>query len=89
MNANIATDVIARTRRSARVLAVQSLGPAAALAGVAWALFQPYRLPILHPHGQGLWWLLVEPPLLVLLAGALFHFLVAPGLVADLEESGP
>ena len=29
------------------------------------AFCQPYRLTVLHPHGQGFWWLLVEPPLLV------------------------
>jgi hypothetical protein len=42
---------------------------------------------LLHPHGQGFWWLLVEPPLLVILAGVAFRLLVAPGVVADIEES--
>lgn len=76
----------ARTRRSARSLAVLSLGPLTVLAGVVWAIFQPWRVTLLHPHGQGFWWLLVEPPLLVVVAGLLFHALVAEPLVRDLEE---
>jgi hypothetical protein len=43
---------------------------------------------LLHPHGQGFWWLAVEPPILVVLAGLVFHRLVAPGVVEDLEEAG-
>jgi len=34
---------------------------------------------LLHPHGQGFWWLAVEPPLLVILVGIVFALLVAPG----------
>jgi hypothetical protein len=41
---------------------------------------------LLHPHGQGFWWLFVEPPLLVVLVGLLFHLVIAPGVVRDLEE---
>jgi hypothetical protein len=73
-------------RRSVREYVLSALGPAAVLGGVVWAVVQPYRLTILHPHGEGFWWLLVEPPLLVILVGALFHFLVVPGLLEDLEE---
>jgi hypothetical protein len=65
-----------------RLLAV--LGPLVSLAGVGWAIVQPYRVTVLHPHGQGFWWLVVEPPLLVVLAGALFHFFVARTLIRDL-----
>ena len=75
-----------RQRRSARSLAVQSLGPLTAIAGVVWAIAQPYRVTLLHPHGQGFWWLAVEPPLLVVLVGVLFQLVVAPGLVRDLED---
>jgi hypothetical protein len=32
-----------------------------------WAVAQPYRVTLLHPHGQGFWWLFVQPPLLVVL----------------------
>ena len=77
-----------RTRRSARALAVLSLGPLTSLAGLVWAFLQPWRVTVLHPHGQGFWWLVVEPPLLVIAAGAVFA-LVAPAIVRDYEENGP
>jgi hypothetical protein len=64
---------------------VALLGPLTALGGVAWAIVQPYRVTLLHPHGQGFWWLVVEPPLFVVLAGACFHVLVARPLLADLD----
>jgi hypothetical protein len=76
-----------RTRRSLRSLTVLSLGPVTMLVGVAWAFLQPWRVTLLHPHGQGFWWLLVEPPLLVIVAGLVFAF-VAPAIVRDLEELG-
>jgi hypothetical protein len=75
-----------RTRRSARALVVLSLGPTAVAAGVAWAFLQPWRMTLLHPYGQGFWWLAVEPPLLVIGVGLLFHVFVARQLVHDLEE---
>jgi hypothetical protein len=65
---------------------VLSLGPLAVLAGIVWALLQPYRLTILDPHGQGFWWLLSEPPLWVIAVGLIFHAVIAPGIVEDLEE---
>jgi hypothetical protein len=77
-----------RTRRSARALAVLSLGPLAVVVAVGWALLQPWRLPLLDPDGQGFWWLVVEPPLLVIAAGLLFHVFVARPLVHDLEDVG-
>jgi hypothetical protein len=55
------------------------------LAGVVWAFLQPYRITLLHPRGQGFWWLVVEPPLLVVLAGVVFACLVAPGVIEDLQ----
>jgi hypothetical protein len=76
-----------RLRRSARALAVLSLGPLTLLAGVIWAFVQPWRVTLLHPHGQGFWWLVVEPPLLVVVAGILFEAFIAPGIVRDLEET--
>jgi hypothetical protein len=75
-----------RIRSSARALAVLSLGPLTVLGGVAWAFLQPWRVTLLHPYGQGFWWLVVEPPLLVVLAGILFEIFIAPGIVRDLEE---
>ena len=69
-----------------RLRLLVSLGPLAALAGVGWAIVQPYRVTLLHPHGQGFWWLFVQPPLLVVVAGALFHVFVARALIEDLME---
>jgi len=71
---------------SLRPLLVSLLGPLTALAGVLWAVVQPYRVTLLHPHGQPFWWLVVEPPLLVVAAGLAFHLLVARSLVRELEE---
>jgi hypothetical protein len=75
-----------RVRRSARTRAVASIGPLTVLGASIWAVAQPYRLTFLHPRGQGFWWLVVEPPLLVALVGILFSAFVAPGLLEDLEE---
>lgn len=77
-----------RTRTSARAVAVLSLGPLVIVAGIVWAFVQPWRVTLLHPYDQGFWWLAVEPPLLVILAGVLFHAFVARPLVEDLEEPG-
>jgi hypothetical protein len=40
---------------------------------------------LLHPRGESFWWLAVEPPLLVVAVGLLFHFVVLPGLLEDLH----
>jgi hypothetical protein len=78
-----ASDTRRRTRRVAQ--AISSIGPIIAAAGVIWAIVQPYRLTLLHPHGQGFWWLVAEPPLLLVLAGVVFMLVVARPLLADLE----
>jgi hypothetical protein len=80
------TDAAERSR-SARARIVLALGPATALAGVAWAVAQPWRVTVLHPVGQGFWWLVAEPPLYVVLVGLLFRLLLAPGIVADLTNT--
>ena len=72
--------------RSTRVRAIASLGPLTVFAGVVWAIIQPWRLTLLHPHHQGFWWLAVEPPLLVAAAGIFFAVAIARPLIADLEE---
>ena len=72
-------------RRSVRAWAITALGPATMFAAVIWAFVQPWRVTLLHPHGQGFWWLLVEPPLLVVLAGVAFAVFIAPGVIEDLE----
>jgi hypothetical protein len=70
---------------SIRARAVSLLGPATVACGLVWAILQPYRLTILHPSGQGFWWLVFEPPLLVAAAGVIFALVVARPLLADLE----
>ena len=88
MNAELAHQLKAKQAvRSWRVRLVWGLGPSASLGGIVWALVQPYRITILHPHGQGFWWLFSEPPLWVFVVGAIFGLLVAPGLIADLEDA--
>jgi hypothetical protein len=65
---------------------VLALGPLTSLVGIGWAVAQPWRLTLLHPHGQGFWWLLSEPPLYVVLVGVLFRLVLAPGLADDVER---
>jgi len=72
--------------RSPRVRAIGLLGPLTMLGGLVWAIVQPYRLTLLHPHHQGFWWLVIEPPLLVAAAGLIFWLAVARPLIADLED---
>jgi len=86
MSTQLVSEHAAVRRRTARALTIAALGPAMMLAGVVWAFVQPYRITLLHPHGQGFWWLVIEPPLLVIAAGVVFAFLVAPGVIEDLEE---
>jgi hypothetical protein len=73
------------TRQDVRVRAVSLLGPLTVAAGIVWALAQPYRITLLHPHHQGFWWLAVEPPLLVAAAGLFFARVIARPLLEDLR----
>jgi ABC-type amino acid transport system permease subunit len=86
VNAELVSELEVPLQRTARARIVSALGPLTALAGVVWAILQPYRLTVLHPRGRGFWWLFVEPPLLVVAVGLLFYFVVVPGLLEDLEE---
>ena len=86
MNAELVTELEVPAQRTARARIVSVLGPATALAGLIWAIVQPYRITLLHPHGEGFWWLFVEPPLLVIAVGLFFHFVVVPGLLDDLQD---
>jgi hypothetical protein len=86
VNAELVTELEARAHLTARARIVSTLGPVTALAGIVWALVQPYRITLLHPHGEPFWFLVIEPPLLVIAVGLFFHFIIAPGLLEDLEE---
>jgi hypothetical protein len=86
LNAEFVTELEAPAQRTVATRIVSALGPMTAFAGVVWAIAQPYRITLLHPRGESFWWLVVEPPLLVIAVGLLFHFFVTPGLLEDLEE---
>jgi len=88
LSTQLATERAAVRRRSARAHTVYALGPATMLGGVLWAFLQPYRVTLLHPRGQGFWWLAIEPPLLVVFAGIVFALFVARPLIADLDGEG-
>lgn len=74
-------------RRAGRALAIEALGLLTALAGLVWSIAQPYRITLLHPRGEGFWNLAVQPPLLVIAVGLIFTFLIAPGIVEDVEAA--
>lgn len=79
--------------RRVRMVAVEALGPLTILGGIVWAIAQPYRLVFLRDDDRGVWDVLGQPPLLVVLVGLLFSILIAPGLLEDMraveaEEGG-
>jgi hypothetical protein len=86
VNAELVSELEVPVRRSIRGRVVAMLGPATIVVGLVWAALQPDRLTLLHPRGEGFWWLAVEPPLLVVAVGLLFHFVVLPGLLEDLAQ---
>lgn len=88
MSTQVASEVTAAAApRPWRIWAVGVLGPLTVAGGAVWAILQPYRVTLLHPEGEGFWWLFVQPPLLVILVGVLFHLFVARGLIEDLEAT--
>jgi hypothetical protein len=87
VNAELVTELEAPLQRTLQARLIIALGPLTALTGLIWAIVQPYRITLLHPRGEGFWWLLVEPPLLVIAVGLVFYFVVVPGLLEDMEEA--
>jgi hypothetical protein len=87
VNAELVSELEVPQRRTFRTRFVSALGPLTMLAGVVWALVQPWRITLLHPHDQTFWWLVVEPPLLVLAVGLLFQLVLLPGLLEDLDAA--
>jgi hypothetical protein len=69
------------------VLAIQLLGPLTVLGGIVWAVAQPYRVSLAHTAEKGVYHVLVQGPLLVVLVGLVYAVLVAPGLARDLREA--
>ena len=84
MNTTLVTE--AAQQHDLRAHSISLLGPLVSAAGIVWAILQPHRITLLHPHGQGFWWLVVEPPLYVVAAGIVFVLVVARPLLADLER---
>ena len=84
MNTTFVTEAV--QQHDIRAHSISLLGPLVAAAGIVWAILQPDRITLLHPRGQGFWWLLVEPPLYVVAAGIVFVLVVARPLLADLER---
>jgi hypothetical protein len=87
MNAELVSELEVPRHRIRTARAISSIGPVTVLAATVWAVLQPYRITLFHPQHQSFWWLVVEPPLLVLAVGLLFHFLIVPGVLEDLESS--
>jgi hypothetical protein len=88
MNTTYAQQDLSERTRFSRPHVISMLGPLAVAGGIVWAILQPYRITLLHPDDQGVWWLFAEPPLLVILVGIVFSLVVARPLLADLEERG-
>ena len=82
-----------RTRRgSVRGLTIQLIGPLTILAGIVWAVAQPYRIVFFDPdRSRGFYDYVFQPPLLVVAVGLIYALVLAPGLVEDLEgrSDGP
>ena len=84
MNTTFVTEAV--QQHDIRAHSISLLGPLVAAAGIVWAILQPNRITLLHPRGQGFWWLAVEPPLLLVAVGIVFTLVVARPLLADLER---
>lgn len=84
----LASSAAAERTRITRPQLVSLVGPLIAAGGFVWAILQPDRVTLLHPYHQGFWWLVAEPPLLVVAVGVVFTFFVAKPLLRDLEEHG-
>lgn len=82
-----ATSALERAeQRPWRATALSAIAPLTVLAGIVWAIAQPYRLTLLDPAAHGAWDHLVQPPVLVAAVGLLFHLTVARPLGRALDE---
>jgi hypothetical protein len=77
-----------RTRTVAwRARLISTIGPLTSLGGAVWAVLQPDRITLLHPFRNSFWWLVVEPPVFVVIVGVVFHVFIARALLDDLKAS--
>ena len=76
---------VARTRTQCE--SSRSIGPTVVAAGLrSGRSCSPTASRCCTRAARAFWWLLIEPPLLVVGAGIVFALLVARPLLADLEE---
>ncbi len=75
-------------RKTARVLAIEAIGPLTIVGAVVWAIAQPYRIVFLERDGKGFYDYLMQGPVLVAVVGLFFAVVVAPALVDDLNAAG-
>jgi len=87
VTAELVSELERPQHRTIRARFIGAVGPTTVFAGVIWAIAQPHRVTLLHPHGQTFWWLVVEPPVLVVLVGLLFALVIAPGVLEDLDAT--
>lgn len=73
-------------RKTARVLAIEAIGPLTIVAGVVWAIAQPYRIVFIYQEGKGFYDYLMQAPVLVVVVGLFFALVVSPALVDDLND---
>jgi hypothetical protein len=73
-------------RKTARVLAIEAIGPLTIVGGVVWAIAQPYRIVFIERAGKGFYDYLLQGPVLVAAVGLFFALAVAPALVDDLND---
>jgi len=80
-----------RVSRSGRELAIEFLGPLTILGGIVWSILQPYRIVFFDKATDlGFYDYVIQPPLLVVVVGLIFTFVIAPGLLEDLRRGhGP
>ena len=65
--------------------ALALIGPFTTLAGVVWAVAQPYRLAPIDHWAASAWDYAAQPPLLVVAVGLIFEFAVALPLLRQLR----
>ena len=86
MHVDVSQSAPLAVSRSRRMTAVSLIAPLTAVGGIVWAVAQPYRLTLLDPRSHGIWDLISQPPLLVVLVAVVFELAVARPLLADLER---
>lgn len=86
MHVDVSQSAPLAVSRSRRMTAVTLIAPLAAVGGIVWAVAQPYRLTLLDPRSHGIWDLISQPPLLVVLVAVVFELAVARPLLVDLDR---